>query len=246
MSKIHIEDIQKEAQDIGWKLISDQYKNLDVEMEFECPEVHRVYLPYKKFRRAAECPICKSNPLATLEIKPLYKRPGAQRILALDQATITSGWAVYDDGKLIKYGSFTVKSASQDERRTEIKQWLASMINNWKPDLVALEDIQLQQFGAKDGDNIEGVTTFKTLAHLQGVLMNYLFENKIPYEIIHVSVWRKHCDIKGKSRSDKKKSAQLKVKEWYDVSVTTDEADAICIGKYAAETTIQKITMLSW
>jgi Holliday junction resolvasome RuvABC endonuclease subunit len=148
--------------------------------------------------------------------------------------------------KLIKYGSFTVKSASQDERRTEIKQWLASMINNWKPDLVALEDIQLQQFGAKDGDNIEGVTTFKTLAHLQGVLMNYLFENKIPYEIIHVSVWRKHCDIKGKSRSDKKKSAQLKVKEWYDVSVTTDEADAICIGKYAAETTIQKITMLSW
>lgn len=246
MSKIHIEDIQKEASDIGWKLISDQYKNLETELEFECSEGHRVYLPYKKFRRAAECPICKSNPLASLDIKPLFKRPGTQRVLALDQATLTTGWAVFDDGELVRYGAITGNRASSDEKIVSMKQWVASMVANWKPDLVGLEDIQLQQFGAKDSDNVEGVTTFKTLAHLQGVLQNYLFENKVNYEVVHVGVWRKYCEIKGKSRSDKKKSAQMKVKDWYDVSVTTDEADAICIGKYLAATALKKNVMIEW
>lgn len=246
MSKIYIEDILKEAQDIGWKLISDQYQNLDSELIFECPEGHKVYLPYKKFRRAAECPICKSNPLSSLDLKPLYKRPDSQRILALDQATITSGWAIFDDGQLVKYGTLNINRASTDERISLIKQWLASIIANWKPDLVALEDIQLQQFGAKNSNNIEGVTTFKTLAHLQGALFNYLYENKTPYEVVHVGVWRKHCKVIGKARADKKKSAQLKVKEWYDVSVSTDEADAICIGRYAAETAIKKAVMIEW
>jgi hypothetical protein len=34
MSKIKIEDIRKELQDDGWKLISDTYENLDSEMIF--------------------------------------------------------------------------------------------------------------------------------------------------------------------------------------------------------------------
>ncbi len=166
--------------------------------------------------------------------------------MALDQATTTSGWAIFDDGVLINYGAITFNSFNTDERISELKQWLISMISNWTPDLIGLEDIQLQQFGAKNSDNVEGVTTYKVLAHLQGVLQNLLYEDKSTYEIIHVSVWRKHCNILGKTRADKKKSAQLKIKQWYDVSVTQDEADAICIGKYLSEVLIKKNRMLVW
>ena len=57
MSKIKIEDIRKELQDDGWKLISDTYENLDSEMIFQCPEGHTVYSSWKKLRTKKECPI---------------------------------------------------------------------------------------------------------------------------------------------------------------------------------------------
>lgn len=105
------------------------------------------------------------------------------------------------------------------------------MVDKWSPDKVILEDIQLQKFGEA---NNEGVITYKKLAHLQGVLSNYFYERKIPFEIIAPSTWRSFSEIKGKTRTDKKKNAQLKVKRFYDVSVTQDEADAILIGRCGA------------
>jgi hypothetical protein len=36
----------------------------------------------------------------------------------------------------------------------------------------------------------------------------------------------------GKGRENKKKQAQNKVKVWYGIDCTQDEADAICLGKY--------------
>ena len=49
-----------------------------------------------------------------------------------------------------------------------------------------------------------------------------------------------------KTKADKKKSAQLKVKEWYDVSVTNDEADAVCIGRYGANKTKVSNEIVEW
>ena len=34
-------------------------------------------------------------------------------------------------------------------------------------------------------------------------------------------------------RAEKKKNAQARVKSWYGINATDDEADAICLGKYA-------------
>lgn len=105
------------------------------------------------------------------------------------------------------------------------------MIQKYDPDEVIFEDIQLQKFG--DGE--EAVVVYKKLAHLQGVLMNYCFESGIPFKVVPPATWRANSKIKGKSRTEKKKSAQLKIKELYDVSVSQDEADAILIGKWGAE-----------
>lgn len=104
------------------------------------------------------------------------------------------------------------------------------MINAWKPDLVILEDIQLQ----KTNQGGDAVLTYKKLAQLLGTLENYLYETKISYKIVPSATWRALSDIKGKNRTEKKRSAQLKVKEQYDISVTQDEADAILIGVWGA------------
>jgi hypothetical protein len=52
--------------------------------------------------------------------------------------------------------------------------------------------------------------------------------------LVRPSEWRSYCGINdGDTHRDaKKKAAQAKVKIWYGIDCTEDEADAICIGKY--------------
>lgn len=245
MARILIEDIRVEIEKEGWKVLSDSYQNLNSEMIFECPQGHKVYSPWKKFRQKIECPYCKEtiNKLNNSEILP--KKKGKKRILGIDQATKVSGWSIFDGEKLVHYGLYETSFTNRDEKIADVKNWLRSMIEMWRPDLVVLEDIQYQKrFGEEYvEDAAVGVTTFKTLAHLQGVLINLLLENKIEYEIVSSATWRSHCKITGKTRNDKKKSCQLKIKEWYGVNITNDEADAICIGKYGADLLSQQYVM---
>lgn len=68
----------------------------------------------------------------------------------------------------------------------------------------------------------------------------------VPFEICPTNTWRKHCQVKGQSRTDKKRSMQLLTKKWFDVSVTEDEADAIGIGKYMAEVVAKNNQIVNW
>lgn len=238
MAKITIQSIKEELQDTGWQILSEEYKNLDGELVFLCPEGHRVYNSWKRIRIRRECPVCKQNHFKEQEQKVINKKAGEKRVLALDQATYVSGWSVFSDGKLLRYGTFETKLEDEIARDTTVKNWLISMVQNWKPDIVAIEGIQYQQN--------EGVITFETLARLQGILMNCLYELKIPYIICHTATWRNHCGVKGKTRADKKKSMQLIVKNEFDVSVSNDCADAIGIGKFVSDTHFKKPVIENW
>ena len=234
MAKIKIEDIRQEALEHGWELKTSTYKNLNTEMEWTCPEGHIVYSSYKKIRDKFICPTCAQDLIqdSTIEIKP--KKTVVKRTLALDQATQLAGWSIFDDTELVAYGKIHLTQIDAIERISQLRQWLINMLINWNPDLVAIEDIQLQSFSI-NGKQKESVTTYKVLAQLQGALLVTLFEKNTPYLVAHVSSWRSHCHITAKKRSDQKRAAQLLVKEKYDKDVTQDEADAICIGLYAAE-----------
>lgn len=227
--RLKIEDIKADIESAGWQLTSSEYVNLKTDLQVVCPEGHDCFVSYKKWRRGSfECPICKQNQYYKTD--NIATKKTGYRVLALDQASITSGWAVFDDETLVKYGKWSSDGIDSTSRIAKTKYWIASMVQKWNPDKIVLEDIQLQKFG----ENGEAVLTFKKLAHLQGVLMNYFYENNIPCEILPSATWRAHSEIKGKTRTDKKKNAQLKVKRFYDVSVTQDEADAILIGRCGA------------
>lgn len=238
MAKISIETIQKELQGTGWLILAEEYKNLDTELVFLCPENHRVYNSWRRIRNKRECPVCKQNHFKEQEQKIIHKKPNEKRVLALDQATYISGWSIFSNGELIRYGTFETKLEDEIARDTTIKNWLISMIDNWQPDIVAIEGIQYQQN--------EGVTTFEKLARLQGILMNCIYELGIPCQVCHTQVWRHHCGVKGKTRADKKKSMQLIVKDLFDISVSNDCADAIGIGKFIADTHFKKPTIENW
>lgn len=231
--KIKIEDIKATLHNEGWELITPTYTNLKTEMEFKCPEGHTVYSTWEKMRDKRKCPICEGNYYKTQieEDIVLPKKKNTTRVLALDQATYDTGWSIYDNNELVKFGIFHIDGADAIERTNTLNHWLISKIENWKPDIVGLEGIQYQP---QQGRTI-GVTTFKILANLQGVLMDTIYEKGLGLVVVHTGVWRKYCGVKGRTRTDKKKSMQLLAKEWYDVSVSNDAADAIGIGKYVAE-----------
>ena len=91
-----------------------------------------------------------------------------------------------------------------------------------------------------------GVTTFETLARLQGILMEACFEYKTPFIICATNTWRAHCGVKGRSRTDKKASMRALAKQWHEVIVSDDEADAIGIGRYAADMHSAKFSVQNW
>ena len=243
MAKITIEQIKEEIAADGWLLLSDEYKNLDTEMEFECFEGHRVFATWKKIRAKRECPICKQNSLSKMDGEIIPKPKGVKRTLALDQASKTTGYSIFDNDKLVKYGSFTVHHDDDIERFALMKAWLVSMINNWHPDHIGIEGIQYQA----EGEGLKmGVTVFQTLARLQGILMLTCHEAKIPYTVCPTNTWRHTCGVKGKTRSDKKRSMQLLAKQWYDITVTDDEADAIGIGHHLVNHIRKNTEVTNW
>lgn len=243
MAKITLEQIREELATEGWKVISTEYVNLDTEMTFECPEGHKVFLPWKKLRTKRECPMCKNNAYAKYEGEVIAKPKGANRVLALDQATHTSGYAIFDNDKLVAYGSFEASGVDDIDRYLSVKSWLLSMIATWRPDRVGIEGIQFQE---ESGGQKISVTVFQTLARLQGVLMVTCHEAKVPFEICPTNTWRHHCGVKGKTRTDKKRSMQMLVKQWYDVSVSDDESDAIGIGHFLSSKVVRNTTVMNW
>lgn len=242
MSKIKLDDIRKAAIEHNWKLISEEYKNLDSELVFECSEGHRIYLPYKQVRTKWICPICNENKFYKFDGVAIKKNKNIQRVIGLDQATHITGYSVFDGENLIDAGTFEATAQEEIKRDLEIRDWLTQLIHKWKPDIIGLEDIQLQQFG----DKTVGVTTYRTLARLQGILLGACVDQEVDYVVCSPSTWRAHCQVKGRSRVEKKRSMQTKVKEWFDITVTDDIADAIGIGKYVADTYKKKVEVFNW
>lgn len=159
------------------------------------------------------------------------------RVLALDQASRTSGWAVFDDGKLVTYGKFTADQADVGDRLHFIRMRVSWLIDDYDIDEVVFEDIQLQ------GNVANNVATFKALAEVFGVLYELFVMLKLPRTAVLSTVWKSTLGIKGKDRAAQKKAAQAWVENTYGVKPTQDECDAICIGAHYVN---NKVEVFDW
>lgn len=239
---INIYSVANHLQEEGWKLISNVYKNLDTELEMECPAGHRQMQTYKNWRKHPLCEQCMAgDPYKIKKNKVPEKDSDTVRVLALDAATNITGYSIFDNRDLISYGTFKTKGDNSEIRIHEVKEWLRAVIVEWEPDFVGIENIQLQSFG----NNQYQVETYRILANLQGVLIDTLLESSVDHDLVSVNTWRNYCNVgQGTGRENKKKQAQEKVKLWYNQNCTQDEADAICIGKYFSH--LLKNTKSTW
>lgn len=149
------------------------------------------------------------------------------RILALDQASRISGWAVFDDDKLIDSGIIRINpSFKLGERLHHIRMEVKDLIQAYQIEKVYLEDIYA------DGQHVNNISTFKTLAEVFGVLFELCVDLDIPVEAILAVKWKSGLGIQGRTRPEQKKNTKQYVMKKYNKKVSEDAADAICIGDY--------------
>ena len=146
------------------------------------------------------------------------------RLLALDQASKVTGWAIFEDGELKSYGKISLDDPNTDIRLVQLRQDIQTLVADYNIDEVIFEDIQQQNNVANN------VQTFKVLAEVYGVVSELLQEIQIPHSTVLAASWKSTLGIKGRTRAEQKKNAQLYVEQNYGIHVIQDIADAVCIG----------------
>lgn len=146
------------------------------------------------------------------------------KLLSIDESSKKTGWALFEDGKLVSYGLIDKsKDKDSEHRLNDMCRDILSILKKYKPNEIICEHPQGQ------GSN---VLVVGMLCQIVGVIRAYAIEKNVNFQEVTPSVWRKYLGLK----QGKKKRAELKqlsidyVKEKYQIDATDDVADAICIG----------------
>ena len=147
--------------------------------------------------------------------------------VALDQSSRITGYSIFEDNKLIKYGHIgSTASLPIEQRLLNLINLLEKLLKEYNFNELVFEDIQEQ------GGNVK---TFKVLSQVQGAILVWCASKKMKYKILPPTVWRKNIkDIYnidfGKNRAEQKAASINFVKKHFNIEATEDECDAICIG----------------
>ena len=150
-------------------------------------------------------------------------------LLALDQATHTTGFTILKDGKIFKVSHFDCISSDLGERLEQLRNNIIQLIEIYNIDEIVFEDIQLQDI---NGNRETGIKTFKMLAEAFGVVHELVSEKNIQYAIVQPIKWKAYFKIAGKGRTQEKKMTQNYILNKYNIKCTEDEADSLCIALY--------------
>lgn len=146
------------------------------------------------------------------------------RILAIDQSTTKSGYALFSETDLTRWGVLDHhKNKDPDGRFQEMCKHIEELLKNIRPDLVVFEDVSLRQ----------SVNVLIMLARLQGCIMEMCYTYDVDFVIYVPTKWRQLCGINQKKHAERdnlKKQAIAFVRGAYGIRVGDDCAEAICIG----------------
>ena len=101
-----------------------------------------------------------------------------RKLLALDQSSRITGWAVFYGEELVAHGKISVDDPDIGERLYKIKTQVIELIDKYEITEVVFEDIQLQT------NVVQNVKTFKVLANVYGIILELCEELQIKYKII--------------------------------------------------------------
>lgn len=147
-------------------------------------------------------------------------------ILGLDLSSKSSGYSVFDDGKLIDYGCITSGSNNLYKRIDVMVDGVKEVLDKYQINHVYIEDVF-----PEDVHNNRNV--FDALKYLQGFILHLLNDYNLPHTFFVASEWRAACGIhtgRGIKRESLKPKDIAFVKEKFGIDVNDDVADSICVG----------------
>ena len=156
--------------------------------------------------------------------------------LAVDASTKSTGLAIFDGQELKHYECITASSTDLFKRIHKMQDELEKVIKEYKVDRIVIEDVIPEDVHGNQN-------VFNALKWLQGYLVEVFVKNKLPYEFMVASHWRKLCGIKtgsGVRRESLKPKDIAFVKNQFGISANDDICDAICIGFAAVGGTIKE------
>ena len=151
------------------------------------------------------------------------------RILSWDQSSNLSGYCLFDKN-IIKSGVIDKHKIKDSSLRiAEMSKAICEKIDELKPDVVIIENIQ----------NQNSTATVILLARLQGMILGYCYAQGIRTEILGPSKWRSKLKFKqgaGVKRNDLKQQAMDYVFNEFGFEVDVDQSEAVCIAVAADKT----------
>lgn len=149
------------------------------------------------------------------------------KILSLDTSTKNTGYAVFNDGKLIRYSSID-KSDKKDsyERMAAMVYDIMVLIEREAPDVVVIEETVVPR----------NPQTQRMLTMILGAVFCVCIQNNFDYCSLRPTQWRKAArdkDEKLPRKQEELKAWSLdRVKLLYGIdNITDDVSDAILIGQ---------------
>ena len=147
------------------------------------------------------------------------------RIISFDQASINTGWSLFDENGYIDSGVITKdKKTPIDKRVPQMAEAICSKIKSSNVDAVCIEGIQTQS----------NQRTVIDLARLQGGIMMYCEIKNIPLHILSPTEWRKVLEFRQGPkvpRAELKEQSMNYVKEHLGFdNFSEDRCEACCLG----------------
>lgn len=143
------------------------------------------------------------------------------RILSLDLSTKSSGFAVFDDGELLEYGTIKSNDTSYLVRNKIMADKVRVLLDTYGGfDHVVIEELKI----------ITNQRTLVVLGILHGMVIRECQDTHTI--LVPPTVWRKPFNLNYKRNVAKKKAISL-CRTKYKIPVKNDdEAEAILLGKY--------------
>ena len=149
------------------------------------------------------------------------------KVLSFDQSSKKTGVCLFTNGEYTSSGVIDKhKIADIDTRIGEMGVAICNKINEVRPDIVIIENVQKQS----------AVSTVIDLARLQGFILGWCYVHDIRIEIIGPSEWRSTLHFKqgaGIKRKELKEQGINYVKNKYGLNLPEDEAESVCINDAA-------------
>jgi Holliday junction resolvasome RuvABC endonuclease subunit len=163
---------------------------------------------------------------------------GRERVLALDTSSTCVGFAIFDNGELVRHGKYIQKGADHCEKLHNFHAWVMSMLRQFEPDVMVYE----KPFAGR-----RRYAFSVLLMYVAVVLMAHWahFGAELPDSsaIAAREVKRRNKMKKGKDHASNKKLAVLLANQLYKLRLKykandktkavsqDDQADAILLGR---------------